>query len=290
MKTKHLTTIFLSVLLCIMIGCVQSKPYRQHPDLWARSEFIKSLVLAQPDIDMYEITTGEGSVVEQAKKISRGFRIAREDWRSQAEWNVKRGTLQAFRGKGITVETLDVQDPEMIEELLDIQALYHTVNTSIRLHNYTGKSIEEELGSIKALFMDSRIEVSSDLFKPFEFPDKKSRFDYSVGPIRKVLKKGAGKALVLVNGFDEISTGERRTLVAAGMVLDSVLSSKSPVGIPGLPEAGRNSLSVAIIDESGDVLWYCVERSPMDDLVNPESAARLIKRIVSEVSPGVVNR
>jgi hypothetical protein len=290
MKTKHLTTISLSVLLCIMIGCVQSKPYRHHPDLWARSEFIKSLVLAPPDIDMYEITIGEGSVVEQAKKVSRGFRTAREDWRSQAELNVKRGILQAFREKGVTAETLNVQDPAMMEELLDIQALYRTVNTSIRLHTYTDKSIEEELGSIKALFMDSRIEVPSDLFKPFEFPDKKSHFDYSVGPVRKVLKKGAGKALILVNGFDEVSTSERRTLIAAGIVLNKVLSSKSPVGIPGLPEAGRTSASVAIIDESGDVLWYCVDGSFMDDLVNPENAVRLVKRIVSEVPQGVVNR
>jgi hypothetical protein len=290
MKTKHLTTISLSVLLCIMIGCVQPKPYRHHPDLWARSEFIKSLVLAPPDIDMYEITIGEGSFVEQAKKVSRGSRVAREDWRSQAELNVKRGILQAFREKGVTAETLNVQDPEMMEELLDIQALYRTVNTSIRLHTYTDKSIEEELGSIKALFMDSRIEVPSDLFKPFEFPDKKSHFDYSVGPVRKVLKKGAGKALILVNGFDEVSTSERRTLIAAGIVLNKVLSSKSPVGIPGLPEAGRTSASVAIIDESGDVLWYCVDGSFMDDLVNPENAVRLVKRIVSEVPQGVVNR
>ncbi len=112
------------------------------------------------------------------------------------------------------------------------------------------------------------------------FPEKVKRFEYSIGPIDSLLKRWESDALVLIMGFDEISTSGRKTLTAAAMVLGAL------AGVVMLPGGGLTVVSMAVVDPSGNILWYNVRGSRGGhDLRDPESTRQLLKAIVSDL-PG----
>jgi hypothetical protein len=106
-------------------------------------------------------------------------------------------------------------------------------------------------------------------------------FDYSIGPIDKILQKHGTDALIFVYGFDEISTGGRKALQAAGIIAGAL------TGVVVLPRSGFTVINAAIVDPSGAVLWYNVKGSQGGyDLRNPESATNFIRSVLSDY-PGI---
>ena len=208
--------------------------------------------------------------------------------RETARSQVNLSLITALRDRGEAATALRLADKQAETELREIQALYRAINISIRLHTYKDRSIEEELTFLKALFLNPETEIPPELFKACLFPEKTARFDYSVGPIQSVVQKGKGEALLLVNGFDETSSMERRGLMTVGMAVNTAFGSKLPVGIPGLPQAGRTAVSSAIIADSGAIVWYTVKGSAIDDLTSPKLTDMLMKGVVEDLPKGVI--
>lgn len=178
-----------------------------------------------------------------------GVKELRDDWCSTGRENVLKSLMEAFKEKQIEIKMIPI-DKDIEEELEDIQALYRAVSTSILLHTYN---------------------------KQFLFPEKQKNFDYSIGPVDKILQKYNTDALIFVYGIDEISTGGRKALTAAGIVIGAF------TGIMVVPRAGMTAVSVALIDSSGTVLWYSVKGSGGGhDLRDYESCANLVKDILSD--------
>ena len=181
-----------------------------------------------------------------------GVRELRDDWCAKGRENVQGALIQCFQGKPLEIKPITV-DKEMEEEMEDIYALYRAVSISINTHTYGD----------------------------FKFPEKMKTFDYSIGPIDKIMQKHGTDALVFVYGFDEISTGGRKALQAAGIIA-GVLT-----GVVVMPRSGVTVVSAAMVDPSGAILWYNIKGSQGGyDLRDPQSATNFIRSIVFDY-PGV---
>ncbi len=181
-----------------------------------------------------------------------GVRELRDDWCSTGKENVQGALIECFREKPLEIKPIMV-GKEMEEEMEDIYALYRAVSTSINVYTYGD----------------------------FKFPEKMKNFDYSIGPIDKILQKHGTDALIFVYGFDEISTGGRKALLAAGIIAGAL------TGVVVLPRSGFTVVSAAIVDLSGTILWYNAKGSQGGyDLRNPESATKFIRSVLSDY-PGM---
>jgi hypothetical protein len=181
-----------------------------------------------------------------------GVRELRDDWCAMGKENVQGALIQCFREKPLEIKPIMV-DKEIEEEMRDIYALYRAVSTSINIYTYGD----------------------------FKFPEKMKNFDYSIGPIDKILQKHGTDALIFVYGFDEISTGGRKALQAAGIIAGAL------TGVVVLPRSGITVVNAAIVDPSGTILWYNAKGSQGGyDLRNPESATNFIRSILSDY-PGM---
>lgn len=179
-----------------------------------------------------------------------------DDWCAKGKENVTKSIVEGFKEKPIQLKSLTL-DEESKEEIEDIVALYEAVSVSIYLHTYS---------------------------PAFLFPEKQKNFDYSIGSVEEVLKKCKADALIFVYGSCEISTGGRQALMATGILLTGV------TGVYVGPRAGITTISVALIDKSGSILWYSVKSDKGSwgyDLRNPESAEKLVKSILSDFSRAV---
>jgi hypothetical protein len=181
-----------------------------------------------------------------------GVRELRDDWCSKGRENVQGALIECLREKPLEVKPITF-DQEMEEEMQDIYALYRAVSTSINTHTYGD----------------------------FKFPGKMKIFDYSIGSIDKILQKHGTDALIFVYGFDEISTGGRKALQAAGIVAGAL------TGVVVIPRSGFTVVNVALVDPSGAILWYNIKGSQGGyDLRTPESATKFIRAVLSDY-PGV---
>ena len=162
--------------------------------------------------------------VEVYELFPSGLSELREDWSVLARKNLEEALAENFRRKHYSIRTLRA-DSEVRKELAEIRALYTEVNRSVQLHSYG----------------------------PQVFPEKVTRFEYSIGSIQTVLEACGTDSLVFVTGFDQVSSQDPKTYV-----------------------------SVAVTDSSGTILWYCVKGSRGgNELKNPQSTALLVKEILS---------
>jgi hypothetical protein len=181
-----------------------------------------------------------------------GVKELRDDWCSKGRENVQGALVECLREKPLEVKPITF-DQEMEEEMQEIYALYRAVSTSINIHTYGD----------------------------FKFPEKMKNFDYSIGSIDKILQKHETDALIFVYGFDEISTGGRKALQAAGIIAGAL------TGVVVIPRSGFTVVNVALVDPSGGILWYNIKGSQGGyDLRTPESATNFIRAVLSDY-PGV---
>jgi hypothetical protein len=171
-----------------------------------------------------------------------GVRELRDDWCATAKSNVLNVIQDGMKEKSLKL-TMLTPDAEAAVELEEVMQLYTAVSSSIIAHTYL-----------------------------WVFPEKVKAFEYSVGPIDGLLKKADADALLIFTGEDEISTGGRKALQAAGAILGITIRS------------GITAVSLALIDRSGEVLWYEIRGSEGGhDLRDPQSCARLIGHLVNDL-------
>jgi hypothetical protein len=177
-----------------------------------------------------------------------GIQELRDDWSSMGKENVLRALIESFNKKQYRIKTITINE-EISEEMEDIQALYRAVNASILLHTYG----------------------------PYVFPEKQKNFDYSIGSIEGILQRFGADAIIFVYGFDEISTSGRKALTVLSIIAGAF------TGVAIMPRAGITTVSVALVDASGAILWYSIRSSEgRYDLRDLDSASMLLKDILSD--------
>lgn len=176
-----------------------------------------------------------------------GVRELRDDWCIKGKENVQKATMDCLGEWPLEIKPITI-DKESEEEMEEIYALYRAVSTSILLHTQGDN----------------------------KFPEKVKNFDYSIGSIENILKKYEVDSLILVNGFDEISSAGRQALKAAGIIAGAL------TGVVMIPRSGITIVSVSLVDPSGVILWYNIKGSHGGyDLRNPESATKFVTEILS---------
>ena len=133
-----------------------------------------------------------------------GSQLFHESQSRQAQSNAQSSIARALRDRAFTVRTMDMQT-RAEADVNDVTMLFRSVNRSIQLHT----------------------------FGPQIYPDKLDNFEYSVGPVDKLLKAAGADGLVMAIGYQ---TGA------------------------GKPD--KNWFSIAVVDPQGDVIWYHLTSAP----------------------------
>jgi hypothetical protein len=180
-----------------------------HPDLEARAKKIKVTAIAPPDVEIYSLSAG-------------GVTELMDDWSDSGKENLKKAVVVTFKEGNSRVKNVSEKNKRIKKELEEVQALYRAVRRSIYAHTYPGGMNY--------------------------FAHKAKDFNYSVGPIDKILKRYKADAMIIIYGYDEISTGGRKALKAASTVLQVF-------GGPGV-RSGVTAVSLAVVDRKGTVLWH----------------------------------
>lgn len=166
----------------------------------------------------------------------------RDDWSATAKENVTKALIEGLKKKGITIKLINSSS----QEIEDISSLFVAVNAAIL--NYT--------------------------YDPYPLPDKARNFYYSVGPVDKLLSEHRVDALILLRGFDEISTSGRKALRAISVVTSVITGSAK--------RAGYTALNLALVDKGGNIIWFNnITDEGGFNLRDPESANECINKLIS---------
>lgn len=170
----------------------------------------------------------------------------RDDWSDQGRENIMRAALAGLKKHNVQTKSITIRK-EFENEMEDVQDLYWAVSASILYYTYSEQGI----------------------------PEKRKNFIYSVGPIKKLLDAHGVDAVLLVSGYDEISTGGRKALRALSMVTSIITGVTKRSGMTGM--------SAALIDKSGSVLWYNIDVEEGGyDLRDADSAQGMVKLVLRE--------
>jgi hypothetical protein len=165
------------LVVCVLIafsGCTP-QAYRSHPEFEKRAKNQVVLGLMPSEVKIYEVS-GVGLVE------------LRDDWSIIGKRYLVQALKENLKERGYRVRLIIV-DSEIEEEINEIEALYRSVNKSIRLHTYG----------------------------PQVFPEKKKNFRYSLGPVGRVLKKFETDSLVFVHCVDHVLEAGEEAVVSVAV-------------------------------------------------------------------------
>jgi hypothetical protein len=186
--------------------------------------------------------------VEVCEISAGGVPELRDDWCAAARGNVVAALERKFSSKMINLKTIE-PDVSTSQEFDEVSALYKVVSYSIKTHTYFPANI---------------------------FPEKVDKFDYSLGPIDRLLERYGCDGLIFVYGYDEISSEGRKALMATGAIVAAL------TGVVVVPRGGVTTMDVALVDASGTILWYSFQAQRGSDLRDPGSAAQLVEGVMAD--------
>jgi len=231
--------------MCLLLSGFGPKNVRIHPEATARSAEIKTVVLVAPEIKVFELSTGDTTEL-------------RDEWSAQGKDNVTKALQMRFSEKSIKISDLKAESAED-PDFKEIMALFEVVSASIIRHTYNEGA------------------------NPNFFADKMQNFDYSLGPLDKVLSPSGGDAILLVYGVDHISTAGKKALNVLGAVTGIAVGAFN--GVMLLPRMQGTSIRMALIDRNGSILWYNIN-SGMFDLRDSASSTELVNKTLEDF-PGL---
>jgi len=176
-----------------------------------------------------------------------GVTELRDDWCETGRTNIEYALTESIQKTSLNLSFLTI-DEKLKAEIDDLQSLYRAVHESIVMHTYDPNNL---------------------------FPHKKENFVYSLGAIDDILEKLGVDSLIFVYGSDEISSGGRQALIATGIIIGLF------TGIMVAPRSGITEVSVAIVDRTGDILLFNLNRSGGHDLREKDSSFDIMSNLIS---------
>jgi hypothetical protein len=168
-----------------------------------------------------------------------------EDWAAQGRNNVLAAVVQALGSRRAKLAVVEL-DAATADELEEVLPLYQAVGDSIARRTGPGSP-------------------------PFDRRPK--RFEYSVGSLDRIAERHGVDALLVLTGYDEISTYGRRALIAIGKITGILF------GRP--PATGATVLTIGLLDRDGTVLWFgALEDRGGYDLRRRGSAGEAVRKVL----------
>jgi hypothetical protein len=132
-----------------------------------------------------------------------------------------------------------------VEQMKEKQYAVRTLKTDGRL----GKEVQQ----IQALYKQVNKSVQLHSYGPYVFPEKATRFEYGVGSLEAVLSANGADSAVFITAVEYVS-----------------------------PQTPETTMSVAVADATGTILWYRVKGSTgKHRLEDPSGSALLVEDILS---------
>jgi hypothetical protein len=176
-----------------------------------------------------------------------GQREMIEEWSAQGRNNVLAAAVTALSKRKTSLSIIEL-DTDTADELDDVLPLAAAIGDSI-----VGRSLP---GS-----------------PPFDRRPK--QLDYSVGPLDRIDARHKVDALLVMTGYDEISTYGRRALIAVGKITGILFGSPPP--------KGATILTMELLDRDGSVLWFSdLSDQGGYDLRSRDSCERAVQKVLAD--------
>jgi hypothetical protein len=234
---KILPLVFLLSVLLVLAGCM---PQIQSnvPELEKKAEKFQKIALLSPHVEISEVSAG-------------GVEEERKDWSEEGRKNIEAAVKDILKEKDVQVKLVK-PDKKNKREIEEINNLYRAVAYSIFSHTF---------------YLGQNVNI---------FLDRVQNFDYSIGPVEKLLKRYKADALLIVYAADEVSTKGRKTL--------NVVKAINPFG---QADYDTTSLVMGLTDSTGSVLWFRTYGvSGNYDLRDSENTHALVKDVLDDYPRG----
>jgi hypothetical protein len=179
-------------------------------------------------------TIGILSAVRVMEVSAGGIKEENEAWTAQASRNVVGALSEGLRARNLKAKPLSWKDDPELDE---VRLLYAEVAGAIWTYTYP----------------------------PYPFPTKQERFDYSVGPVGRILDRAGVDVLLVAAAAGRTGADGRRLSLLAGN--------------------STALLSLGLVDRKGDVIWFDVWGGNMVDLRSQDDVAATVAKLLSEL-PG----
>ncbi len=127
---------------------------------------------------------------------------------------------------------------------------------------------DEELDDVRLLYAEVAEAIWRYTYPPYAFPYKTERFEYSVGPIGRILDRAGADVLLVAAGQDSVGSDGRKLSVFAGMRAMALLT-------------------LGLVDRQGNVVWFDVWGGAGIDLREDADVRASVEKLLSEL-PGAV--
>ncbi len=200
------------ILFIVLIWVIGCTPTfnASHPDAAAKIKTYKKYLLLNPDVEIYELSVG-------------GITTLKPEWTENGKQNAKISLTNYFKDK----LKLDIIQYDSTK---------------------TGELDKDNLTIFKRVSKDVNMLVINPDDPLFTF--KKKNFIYSIGSVKSLLEAYGADGLILVNGYDEISTSGRIAAQTAAVILGSLANVQVTV------QGGATYYNIAVVDDNGFVAWY----------------------------------
>lgn len=179
-------------------------------------------------------TIGILSAVRVEEVSAGGIVEENEEWTAQASRNVLSTLSEGLRARQIKAKPLSWKD-------------------------------DPELDEVRLLYAEVAGAIWKFTYPPYPFPTKRDRFDYSIGPVGRILDRAGVDVLLIAAAAGQTGADGRRL---------SLLSGRSTA-----------LLTLGIVDRSGDVIWFDVWGGRAVDLRSLDDVAATVAKLLSEL-PG----
>lgn len=180
-------------------------------------------------------TIGILSAVRVEEVSTGGVEEENVEWTAQAARNVVKALTDGLRARKLKSKPLSWKDDPELDE---VRLLYAEVGAAI--WNFT--------------------------YPPYPFPTKRNRFDYTVGPVGRILDRAGVDVLLVAAGAGQTGADGRRL---------SLLSGHSTA-----------LLTLGLVERSGDIIWFDVWGGRAVDLRSEADVAQTVAKLLSEL-PGI---
>jgi hypothetical protein len=161
-------------------------------------------------------------------------REEKDEWTAQAEKNVIGALAAGLRDRGLALKVLKVKGDE---ELEDVRLLYEAVGTAIWRFTYP----------------------------PYASAYKVEHFDYSVGPIGRILDRARADVLLVLYARDSNSTTARK--------ITSFFRASNEFAM----------VTLGLIDRRGRIVWFDVWGGRSFDLRNEADVREIVEHLLANL-------
>jgi hypothetical protein len=125
---------------------------------------------------------------------------------------------------------------------------------------------DPELDEVRLLYAEVASAIWRYTYPPYAFPPKRARFDYTVGPVDRILDRAGVDVLLIAAGLGQTGADGRRISLLAGR--------------------STALLALGIVDRRGDVIWFDVWGGRAVDLRSETDVAETVAKLLSELPGG----